>query len=343
MERVKTNRRPTVTPTRPHPRTPTLLYSHTFILSFSLSPGLLASLSVVFCVCGALLLGAVVIAWFSMHPIRSRRFRQTPASFSAPFEDIEFPSHDGTPLSGWLIPAENARAVILLCHGMSADRTQMLPWADWLRQEGYTLLLFDFRALGRSGGDLCTMGLYEPGDIQGALDYLDARADTGKLPVAIMGFSMGGVAAIIAAADDTRIRAVVSHGAYSDLNRAISQRCRKHFGHAGPVVEAVSRRIGQRWFPASSEEVSPIKAIGRIAPRPVLLLNGLHDRIVLPVNAEDMHAAAGGAAEVWILPNSPHAYPTGADLDLYKERVIAFFNRSLAENRLSPDKEDSFA
>lgn len=293
--------------------------------------------------CGALLLGAVVIAWFSMHPIRSRKFRKTPASFSAPFEEIEFPSRDGTPLSGWLIPAENARAVLLLCHGMSADRTQMLPWAEWLWKEGYTLLLFDFRALGKSGGNLCTMGLYEPGDIQGALDYLETREDTGKLPAAIMGFSMGGVAAIIAAADDTRIRAVVSHGAYSDLNRAISQRCRKHFGYAGPLVEAVSRRIGQRWFPASSEEVSPIRAIGRIAPRPILLLNGIHDRIVLPANAEEMYSTAGEQAELCILQNSPHDYPNKADLNIYKKVIIDFFNRSFAENPLNKNKEDSFA
>jgi uncharacterized protein len=290
-----------------------------FFLAFL---GALGVLAVIVLLLG---LGALAIAWFSTHPPRGP-LRRSPSDFGAAYEDVEFPSRDGTPLSGWLIPAAEARGSLILSHGMSADRSEMLPWAEWLWKVGYTLLLFDFRALGRSGGDLCTMGLYEPEDVKGAVDYLEQRSEG---PVGLLGFSMGGVAGIIAAAEDTRIRCVISHGAYADLDRAIAQRCRRHFGPLGPVVEWPARRIGIRWFPATSDAVSPLREIRRISPRPVLLLNGAHDPIVLPANAVDMHAAACETKELWILPHSRHGYPHAKDEAEYRQRVLTFLERAL--------------
>jgi uncharacterized protein len=287
---------------------------------------LLSALGVLAVICVILGVGALAIAWFSTHPPRGR-LRRSPATFGAAYEDVEFPSRDGTLLSAWLIPTADARGVLVLCHGMSADRSEMLPWAEWLWKAGYTLLLFDFRALGRSGGDLCTMGLYEPEDVKGAVDYLEQRS---MGPVGLLGFSMGGVAGIIAAAEDTRIRCIISHGAYADLDRAIAQRCRRHFGPLGPVVEWPARRIGQRWFPTTSDAVSPLREIRRISPRPVLLLNGVYDPIVLPANAADMHAAACSPKDLWILPSSRHGYPNSKDEEEYQERVLAFLDRTLS-------------
>jgi fermentation-respiration switch protein FrsA (DUF1100 family) len=273
---------------------------------------------------------AWAVAWFSMHPPRvRRRHPDTPASIDLPFEDLCFLSRDGTPLSGWLIPHTDARAVLLLCHGMQADRAQMLQWVPWLHEVGYALLLFDFRRLGRSGGDLCTMGLREPDDALAAVDWLQGRPDMAGMPVGLLGFSMGGVAGLLAAARDERIRCVVSHGAYATLDEAITQRCRKHFGPFARPVEWGARTMGAMWFPRGVDEVAALMEVHRIPPRPLLLLNGRHDRIVPPHNAERMAAAVGGSCETWILPNSAHDYPAPTDEQEYRRRVLLFLDRWL--------------
>src|SRR5512135_1332685 len=136
--------------------------------------GLVAALVLVLAV------GSVVIAWFSMHPPRYR-IRRTPGQFGASFETVTFASSDGTRLNGWWIPAANARAVLILCHGMSAHRAQMLSWAEWLCKAGFSLLLFDFRALGESEGSLSTMGLHEAHDVVASVDYVKSRPDTQDL------------------------------------------------------------------------------------------------------------------------------------------------------------------
>src|SRR5258708_7161796 len=155
--------------------------------------------------------GAVAIAYRSTHPPRYR-IRRNPAKFGAKYEEVSFTSADGTRLAGWWVPAPDPRSVIILCHGMSFHRGQMLPWAEFLWKAGFSLLIFDFRALGESGGDLCTMGLHEPDDVLAAVDYVESRGDARCLPLGALGFSMGGVAVMLAAARDTRIEAISTLG-----------------------------------------------------------------------------------------------------------------------------------
>ncbi len=279
---------------------------------------------------GALFLGALAIAYFSTHPPR-RSPHRTPEQFGAAYEEVTFPAADGTPLTGWLVPAQSPRAALLLTHGMLANRADMLPWAQWLWEAGYSLLMFDFRGSGQSGGSLCTMGLHEPEDVKGALDFLQTRPETAELPAGILGFSMGGTVAILAAASDPRLQAVATHGAYATLDRVIRQRCIRHFGPLAPLVGWQTRRIGRRWFPAESvEAVSCLEAVRRIAPRPILLLNGARDPIVPPDNAHDLHAAACAPKDLCILPHTAHPYPSRRDEPDYRRQVLAFFERAFA-------------
>jgi fermentation-respiration switch protein FrsA (DUF1100 family) len=252
--------------------------------------------------------GSCAIAYLGTYPPR-RRLKRSPEVFGAAFENVRFPSRDGVMLSGWLIPArEKPQGAIILCHGMSANRVEMLPWAESLWENDFTLLMFDFRRMGESGGDRCTAGFFEPQDLRGAVDYVKARADISSLPLGVFGFSMGGATAIMAAADDPRIQAVATHGAYATLTGAITQRCRHHFGPFAPLAERVLMAYGnrKRWFPASPAGVMPILAVQRLMPRPLLLLHGDRDPIIPAAHAHDLYAASCGSASLHVLHRSRH-------------------------------------
>ena len=49
-------------------------------------------------------------------------------------------------------------------------------------------------------------------------------------------------------------------------------------------------------------EADPVKAVGEIAPRPLLLIHGSKDDETLPVNAERLFAAAGQPKRLWWTP-----------------------------------------
>jgi dipeptidyl aminopeptidase/acylaminoacyl peptidase len=281
----------------------------------------------------ALAAGSTLLAYFATHPPR-RPVQLTPAQFGAHFLDITFPSRDGIALQGWLVPArdpDSAPGGIILCHGMSANREEMLPWAEALWGDGFAVLMFDFRAGGESGGDLCTAGRDEAQDLLAAVDYLSGRPDAERLPLGVFGFSMGGAAAIVAAADDARILAIATHGAFASLDRAIKQRCRLHFGPFGPVAEQMTVWIGARtgWFPFPPDSISPVGAVARLAPRPILLLHGMSDRIIPVEDAQALHAAAGEPKQMHLMPGSGHFDIHPDQLADAQARLVGFFRHYL--------------
>jgi len=282
-------------------------------------------------------IGVCLLAYYSTHPVRKRRLTNSPAQFGATFEDVRFLSRDGTVmLSGWFVPAQAPQpggpGIVVLCHGMLADRSEVLPWAEELWNSGFAVLMFDFRAVGESEGETCSAGYLEAMDLCGAVDFVSDRPDCQGLEIGVFGFSMGGAAAIIAAADEKRIMAVAAHGAFASLDRALIQRCRKHFGPLAPVAAWATRVIGARWMPVPTSDVSPMNAVSQLTPRPLLLLHGRKDKVVHHTDARDLHAAAGFPKTLNILPRSGHRTIHHTHRDQARKQVVDFFIENLGNS-----------
>src|SRR4029077_9822346 len=122
-------------------------------------------------------------------------------------------------LSGWWLPHPQPRGVVVVCHGYLVNRCEVLGVAGTLQRAGFSCLLFDFRALGVSQGNLCTIGACEVEDALGAVDFVAPH----DLPIAIFGSSMGAAIAIMTAARDDRIGAVIADSPYATLARAADE------------------------------------------------------------------------------------------------------------------------
>lgn len=231
-----------------------------------------------------------------------------------------------------MIPAEDAQAVIILCHGFPNNRSEMLPWARVLHVAGFSVLLFDFRAMGESEGNLCTIGAHEIADLLGALDFLGNEQQLRNLPVGVFGLSMGGAVALMTAAQDERISAVAAHGAYATLDSAIAQRCRMVLGPLGKPIERMTKWWARKWVPIDPMDISPESVIAAIAPRPVLLFHGLRDRIVHPGDAHRLHAQASDPKKLVALPRSYHVRIHPVEKPGYDDELLSFFRVHLRDS-----------
>lgn len=286
---------------------------------------------------GALLLGAGfvlgtrVYAHVATHPPRFR-VRRKPLQFGLEYEDVTFPSADGLQLSGWFIPPRcgEMRAVVIVCHGYPMNRVEMLPHARFLSDAGYATLLFDFRALGESEGDLCSAGYHEVKDMAGALDYLASRPDTAHLPVGALGQSLGGAVSIMTAARDERIRAVVAEATYPDLQDAMEARFRFPLGaRFAKLVALPIRHWAKRYFDFHPRHVSPLREIRHIAPRAVMIIQGQRDLLVRWQDAVRIFANAQEPRELWLLKHASHAACLRSAPEEYAARVVRFFDQHL--------------
>ena len=244
-------------------------------------------------------------------------------------EPVTIPSGTGISLAATFFPG-TSRAAIVLSHGYGNDQGEVLPWAAFLHRAGYGVLVYDMRARGGSGGDAITLGVLEQVDLVAVIDYLAARPDVDPDRIGALGVSLGGATTILAAARDPRIRAVVDVCGFADVDSLIGAAYRAFIGLPafpfGPLsVRLAEWRTGQHFSRAR-----PLDAVGRISPRPLLIIHGAADTDVPPDSSERLFAAAGEPKELWLVPGAGHGLaPWEAGPAAFERRVIVFFRRSL--------------
>lgn len=108
-------------------------------------------------------------------------------------------------LEGWQVGAKGVRrGAVVYLHGIADNRGSAADAVRRMSHLGFDVAAFDSRAHGNSGGDACTFGYYEKRDLQRVIDTLPAG------PVVVIGSSLGAAVALQAAAEDSRISAVVA-------------------------------------------------------------------------------------------------------------------------------------
>ncbi len=226
---------------------------------------------------------------------------------------------------------------LVLCHGFGGScRGAGHPeLARALEKAGYVVLRFDFRGCGQSegrrGSVICAE---EAADLGRALDFLAAHPAVDKDHLGAIGASLGGSLAIDVAARDPRIKLCVANGAIGDGKRRArhqypdetswqaflqkiddAERAGTTLNRYDVIYIPEQNRGGlppgatMDFTPETALsllELKPEAVIGRIAPRPVLLVHARGDRVV-PVGETEALAAAGGAnCDTHILESQDH-------------------------------------
>jgi fermentation-respiration switch protein FrsA (DUF1100 family) len=193
--------------------------------------------------------------------------------------------------------------------------------------------LFDFRAHGASDGVRSTIGYREADDIVAAVAFLAARPELASLPVGVIGVSMGGAAALMAAAREPRIAAVAADSAFATLHDIAAGGLRELYRLPAYPFTPLIVRFGELLTRARIRFNRPVDAVAAIAPRPLLLIHGDADTLIPLKDAHALYAAAGEPKELWIVPGVRHGSALAHDQDAYIRRLDHFFSDALAPAR----------
>ena len=161
-------------------------------------------------------------AWIAHHLTLQERMPVSghPMQLGLPWEDVAFPSRgDAVPLVGWYLPAPGDSRSVIVLQGTDQHRNdpaiRALELGRDLVDRRFSVLLFDLRARGESGGNRSSEGDREQWDLLGAIDYVEARGiPVGR--IGLLGFSLGAGVAILVAAQEPRIPAIVSDSGFMD-------------------------------------------------------------------------------------------------------------------------------
>jgi uncharacterized protein len=244
-----------------------------------------------------------------------------------PHEDITFRSRDGLTLSGWYFPANGAHKAIIMIHGITADRHEMLRWVKSLHNSGFNLLLYDQRNHGKSGKSVSGMGMLEKDDIPAAIDFL--INDRGNTSIGIFGVSMGAATAIPAMAQETRITAGVFEASFADLRDLLSDIARRDLGLPSFPLLNITALLFRLRSGIDMSSVKPEAHIGLISPRPVLIMHCTGDDYINPSHGERIYKAAREPREIWRAGCKKHAEAWQGDPAGAERRVSDFFKKNV--------------
>ena len=279
----------------------------------------------------ALLLG---VAWIgsdrALHPSicdDMPALSEYPA-LEAAIEPVAFHSADGTRLAGWLATGARDEAVLLL-HGYRCDRREVLPQADMLYEAGFTVLLFDFRNRGESGGEFVSLGYHEQKDVLAAIDHLQSRPGLGAFTIGLLGISQGGAAAILAAADSDDVRAVAAEATFRSVDSAVAQSFSHFVGLPAFPFAPITVWLAERRTGIDTGDIVPEQTVSELSPTPLLVMHGLDDATISPADSEAIFAAAGEPKALWLIPGAGHGEGATTAPDEYRRRIVAFFDDNL--------------
>jgi pimeloyl-ACP methyl ester carboxylesterase len=275
---------------------------------------------------GIVLAVATGLSFYYTHRCPRREFHSA-AEYGLVGEEVRFAAPDGLSLRGCWIPAgERGAPAVVIMHGHGGSIDTDLHRAPALHRAGFSVFLFDFRAHGESAGKIAAFGCHERHDVQGAVAWVKAR---GAGQVGLLGFSYGGIAAMLGAPLCPDVAAVVTDGGPVRMTTAIAGRgvewgfprwFSKVF--AWLIVPITSLRLGVNLF-----RYDAVRWVGKIAPRPILFIHGEDDQV--SVDFDDLWNAAGEPKEAWRLPGVGHTKASEVYPDEFERRVIGFFAKHL--------------
>lgn len=285
---------------------------------------------------GAVAVGAAAVAGFTARTVNGPRrpnlpYTFTPFELGVPAETLRFRAADGVELAGWWLAAAppaagDARERVVICvHGHRGNKADMLGIGSGLWRAGNSVMMFDLRGCGESGDGPQSLAHTEQRDLEAAVDLVRARHPSAS--IAVVGFSMGASTAILTAARDPRIEALVLDSPFATMSDVIATAYRRFRLPAGPLLPLADLATRVR-YGYTFAQVRPIDVVADLAPRPILLLHGAEDTVIPVSHAHELFAAAREPKRLEVFDGADHCGGYFADRPGYIDLVAAFLDQT---------------
>ncbi len=277
---------------------------------------------------------------------------------------VTFPSA-GLKLSGvvhvprGLKPSER-RGAFLVLHGFGSNKTSSNTMAPTkvLSDLGYVVLRFDMRGCGDSEGEFGrVICLEQVEDTRNALTFLAQHPAVDPARIGLIGSSFGGAVAVYTGGVDQRV-AAVSERKFRGQHKSPQARARftamlkegrEHRARtgkslmgprydivpipphlrgnlAGNSVQSFPAETAQSMFDFRADDV-----VGRIAPRPLLLLHAANDSVTPTEQSIELFKRAGQPTELHLISDADHFMFGEGNTRVWDTRVWDLLRGWLAE------------
>jgi dipeptidyl aminopeptidase/acylaminoacyl peptidase len=232
---------------------------------------------------------------------------------------------------------------MLVLHGFGSNKSSkaMEGMAKLFAARGYAALRFDFRGCGDSQGERArVICLEQVEDVKNALTYLASRGDIDGKRVGVIGHSFGAAVAVYSAGVDPRIACCISSGGWGDGVKKFRKQHEspEQWAHFQKILEDGPKYRAQhgKSMMVPRFDIVPIPVhlrgnlapgshfefpfevvesmynfrandvVGKIAPRPLLLLHPSNDSVTPTEQSIDLFNLAGQPTDLFLVSEVDH-------------------------------------
>jgi len=268
-----------------------------------------------------------VIVWGVGSALTRSTNRDVPSPV-APAIPVVIDSSPGVRLAAtyWSGPSDDAPAILLL-HGNGGSRAGAGDTALLLNRNGYAVLAIDFRGHGQSTPAGKSFGLFEAEDAWAAFRWLRSRSPTGR--IGVIGYSLGGAAALLGSQGPVPADALVLEGVYPDIRSAIFDRLASRLGRwPATLAEPLLSYQSLPRFGVWPSRIAPIRALAGVR-EPVMIVGGGNDTNTPPEETRALYDVVRAHGALQILPGVTHERLGQKLPPAFQANLIAFFDRTL--------------
>ena len=253
-----------------------------------------------------------------------------PSAYGLEFEDMEFVSRRGdVTLRGWYIFGQQERPTLIFVHGIGSVRSgdRAMDLASRLVENGFNVLMFDLRGHGSSGGDKVSGGYFEQWDVLGAFDFLAKR----RVPpehIGLVGFSMGAATAVLVAAQEPGVGALVADSPYAKASDLIAHEAARKTVFPRwltPIFVPAALLMANWFYGINLRSLVPEVAVAGL-PYPILVIHGTDDSRIPYQHGQRVQQGAPAGSSIWLVPDVDHVDAFATYPEEYVERVKAYLD-----------------
>src|SRR5436853_913838 len=248
---------------------------------------------------------------------------------------------DGTYCYGWCLSRGRPAPAVILSHGYGSNRSEVLTLAFELWKAGYHVLLYDLRGHGESQVNWSGLGTYETDDLLSAIGFIKAmKNESGQElldgRVGLYGVDVGGYISLIAASQNTLVKAVAVDSVYPDVAHYINYKLKTYIGDSrwandlvdsGPA-SSVTGYAMQLYLMRKGDAAPAFDSVRAVTGRRYLFMTGSDAGLLQKMTREISDRAADQKQFIEIEKTRTNRLYEKAASD-YDARVVAFFRDAL--------------
>jgi len=264
--------------------------------------------------------------YLNTHPPRYH-LHETPEDYNLSATKFSVQTCDAVIISGVAIVPNTRCSVpaIIINHGLGAAKCDFYSLAAYFVEQGFAVLLFDYRGHGNSSGTTCTLGLHEQKDLSAIIDRASGMHGIDAEKIGLYGFSLGASVALLVAAADKRIHAVAADSPFATLEDMTAHVLRtRYYLPRFPFMSLIQlwyRLLYGSWM----KTVSPLSIMKQLSGTPLLFVVGDSDTLIPPSHTKKLFESATGHRELWIVEGASHGTTMSVAGIQYYKKVATFF------------------